>query len=233
MTVPRNSIGPSSGPTGRAPLKVVRWDPGAERAGAIAQSFSWLLASTLAVSVGLAATSTVGTALGWGLLGAALALSTSPFVAHLLGQRRRRTLPIWDLLPRWARVVARSAEEADRLRELAERAPDGPVAEHLLLLAARAEDYVVALHGAGRRAGTASSPTGGFLAPSYDQSNDRELEAEAALILERLTELTESAERLRRAQRRHLESSPLDDLIERTDRLTDVIESQAERHARR
>lgn len=110
--------------------------------------------------------------------------------------------------------VRAAAGQGERLRQLADASPEGPVREHLVQLAHTAEGYVEALRVTLDAADTAAPGSSG---PG--------LRADADRVIAQLRELTTAAERLRTAQRRRLETSPLEELTERTRRLAEAIES--------
>ncbi|MEL7158941.1 MAG: hypothetical protein AAFN30_20435, partial [Actinomycetota bacterium] len=110
--------------------------------------------------------------------------------------------------------VRAAAAHAERLRQLAEASPEGPVAEHFTHLADTAAGYVHALRDTLAQADIAGAGAAG---PA--------LRADADRIVAQLRELELAAERLRAAARRRLETSPLEELTERTRRLTEAIEA--------
>jgi hypothetical protein len=190
----------------------VPWEPSTERAIVLMRAMILTLGTTFVTAAGLTLAS-VPPGLRWGLVAVAVLLGLTPLVWHGLRTRRAHRLPTWDLTPRLAGQVGRAAEQAEQLRRMAERSPEGPVADHLAQLSSTAEGYVVVLHGAA----TQASICGG----------DHELERDMARIVAQLTDLTEAAHRLRQAQKHHLEVSPLEELTEATDRLTAAIEAGA------
>lgn len=158
-----------------------------------------------------------GMVAGATLSGALAVLSgLSPIAVH----RRRRAdsarLTVDGLTAEASDRVRLAAAQADRLRQLGEASPEGPVAEHFHHLATTADGYVEALHGALSRAALDEAGAGG---PA--------LRADADRIVAQLRELVTAAEQLRDAQRRRLEISPLEELTERTRHLADAIEAPA------
>lgn len=212
------------GPAGRdrRPIVVIGGDPSIERFHLFGRTTIAVLTAALAASVGLTIISAAQTPIGWAItaLAAAIALVV-PTAWHRLQSKGGTKLPVWQLAPRWAEPVAKAAIQAERLRQLAERSPVGPIADHFDRLATTAEGYVVALHHA---ATSADAAAGG------DRSvTDPELERDMRRIIGGLTELVEAAEALRAAQRRHLETSPIADLTAETERLTATIEAGVDR----
>ncbi len=180
-----------------------------------------VLVATLITAIGLTIVSAAQTPFGWSLTAlAAITGLVVPWLWHRLQSAGPGTrLPIWQLAPQWAEPVAQAAAKAERLNHLAERSPSGPVAEHFDRLAQSAQGYVLAMHQA---AVAADAATGGALS-----AHDPELELDMAHINGQLSELVEAAEALRRAQRQHLETSPLAELTVETERLTEIIEAEA------
>jgi hypothetical protein len=178
----------------------------------------WVLVASLTAALALTAISLAATPIGWLVTGLAALFG---LVAPWAWQRRRgigsNSLAAWHLAPRWVEPVTLAANKAERLRRLAERAPSGPVAEHLGRLANSADGYVIALH---ETALAADAATGGD--PAID---DPELLADMQRINNELADLVDAAERLRDAQRRHLETSPIAELTAETERLTAVLDN--------
>lgn len=205
----------------RGPVELVGWHPDIERATMLTRTTISVLGTTFVTVLLLALLSQAQTPLGW-LLATIAALSglTAPWLWRRLQQRGATRLEIWDLAPRWAEPVARAANQADRLRQLAQRSPEGPVADHFHRLAHTADGYVVALHQAAVHADAA-----------VGADPDPDLEDDMTRIVGQLTELVEAAERLRKAQRHHLEVSPLVELTVETDQLRAIIEAEAQTDA--
>ncbi|MGF1598622.1 MAG: hypothetical protein ACFCVK_17125 [Acidimicrobiales bacterium] len=199
----------------RGRIVVTELPPTVEWTAVASRSALTVLAVTFVTALTLSLLSLAATPVGWAIVAASTLSGLVPILHHLLRGRRTTSLPTWSLTPGLAATVAGAAARAAQLRSLAERSPDGPVADHLTHLADTADTYVVALHGAA--AGAAAS------------EGDGGLEAEMMAVVGRLDELVEAAERLRRAQKRYLERSPLDELIDATDHLTEVIEAEATR----
>lgn len=177
-----------------------------------------VLGSTFATAVGLSLAGLADTVVGWAALTLAALIGLSPVPWFRLRARQaRHRLPVWDLDPPLARLVARAADEAAVLGRLADRAPEGPVADHLDHLSVTAQGYVIALHQAAVQSRTAAGPDG---------RRDLELEATMERVVAELGDLAAAAARLREAQRRHLENSPLRELTEATDRLTATMASE-------
>ena len=197
-------------------------DPDVERVLAMGRATLGGLLTALTTALALSEIPLVTPPVDWILTGLAAAAGTTiPAVWRWHRERAAMRLPVWQLSPAWAAPVLRAAEKADRLHRIAERAPDGPIAEHLQRLAVTADGYVVTMH---RAAALADESIG-------EDADDGELRADVQRINVELAELVEAAERLRRAQRDHLESSPLSDLIAETERITASIEA-AERAER-
>ena len=194
----------------RRPIEVMAWDPAAERAGLVAQSTVWVLGSSFVTALGVAMLALAQSPVGWILVGGSTGVGVIPWIRHAWRRRTGRRLEVWDLPPRLATLVVRAADQATRLHQLADRSPDGPVAEHLRRLALEADRYVIALHDDARRADP--------------ERGDPTVEHDMLLVVGQLTELTEAAGRLRLAQRQRLEASPLAELAERTDQLRSAIE---------
>ena len=230
MTRPSASRPPDRSRSGsrsgrRASFELVTWDPSVDRDGALAKSGLLALATTLSLSIGLAAVDAATTTVGWMLVAGAGLASTSPLIRHGMRARRAaRKLPVGRLDPRWSESITRAAAEAARLRALADDAADGPVADHLHFLADRADEYVVALHGAaiGHDGAQPADAAGAATA----QAQRRLLEADAARIVAELARLARAAESLHQAQLRHETPSPLSDLIEQTQHITEALEAQ-------
>jgi hypothetical protein len=198
-------------PARKGPIVIVPWEPATERAVVLMRAMLLTLGSTFATAIGITVAAIAAPGLRWGLLGTAVLVGLTPLLWHGLRTRRAHRLPTWELTPKLAQQVVLAADQADRLRRMAERSPDGPIADHLAQLAATAEGYVVALHGAA----TQASLAGG----------DPDLEREMTRVVGQLTDLAEAAQRLRQAQKHHLEVSPLEELTEATERLAAAIES--------
>lgn len=196
----------------RGPIRVVPTDPAVVRATVMAHTTMSVLATTFITALALTGTSVVATPLGWALVAGSVFVGLTPYYWHVIRSRLGHPLAVWHLPMPWAEIVGQAAEQAGRLRRMAERSPDGAVADHIGHLATTAENYVLALHSAAGQA----DPSG---------RRDPDLEEEAARLVDRLCGLSEAAERLRQAQMRHLEQSPLDELIDATTRLTEAIES--------
>jgi hypothetical protein len=219
--VPRpdtNDLNPAPASPRRASVEIALYDPGAERATALAHSGALALGTSLAVSIGLATAEAIGTFIGWLLLAGAGLISAVPLIRHTLTTRRSsRRLPVWQLDQPWNKVVTRAADQAARLRALAEGSADGPVADHLHHLALRAEDYVIALYGAAAES----------LRSEPGTAERRMLETESDRIVTDLIRLADAADRLHGAQFRHLEPSPLTELIEQTEQIAEALETEA------
>ncbi|MDH3680961.1 MAG: hypothetical protein OEV40_13550 [Acidimicrobiia bacterium] len=203
----------------RGPIELVGWDPALERAQLLARTTIAVLATTFVTAVGLTLVSLAQTPVGWGLTGVAAVVGlVVPSVWHKTRARGTNRLPVWHLAPHWAEPVAAAATQADRLRQLAARSPAGPIADHFDRLAFTAEGYVMALHQAAVQADAATGGQAGA---------DPELEEDLRRIVAELSELVEAADALRRAQRRHLDVSPLAELTAQTEQLTAAIEADA------
>ncbi len=177
-----------------------------------------LLAAVGTSLVGLDAVVSVGVVLASGGLGCLGSLAAA-------ARRRRRSgqVPLSALDPADAQRVRSAGAEAERLHRLARSAPPGPVAEHLSELADTADDYVTALRAALHTAGPRPRPGPSGL---RDDRLTGAMTEEADAIVAQLRELTAAAEDLRRAQRRALEPSRLEELIDRTRRLAETIEAE-------
>jgi hypothetical protein len=196
----------------RQPAELVAWDPVVERAAVLVRTGSGVLATSFVAAVGLTLVGTAQTPVGWFVVGVAAVVGGVPaVVAHLHHSRSQERLPIGDLPPAAAGLVAQAVAHSERLRVLAAASPEGPVADHFHELATTAERYVVALHSALRQ----SSVDSAHLDVRYDVER----------LVAQLAELTEAASELRQAQRRRLEPSPLEALTEKTRRLTEAIDS--------
>jgi len=201
----------SRGPDLPARIEIVPWDQGAARANAVARGVGLGLGSAFAAALVVAQTPLVGGILSWVAVSFAGAIGVKPLISHRLATKRSRQVSVWGMDPVWAAAVVKGAEQSNRLRDLAIRTPDGPVSDHISFLAHRADDYVMALHAAGP--------------PARPGTIQTELRREAETIVAELAELVVAAERLRDAQRNHLEQSPINDLINETKHLTDAIEA--------
>lgn len=224
MMTPRTSafrVRPgASGRTNRSSVRrltVVECEPSVERMPVLTRTLVCVLAAALTAAIGLSLAGLAGTARGWAVLAAAALAGLTPLAWHWRRARQPGRLAVWDLEPRLARLVGEAAAEADVLRRLADRAPAGPVADHLDHLASTAHQHVVALHQAAVHSTLSGAGTPG--------QRDVELEATMTRIVAQLADLSAAAGRLREAQRRHLQSSPLEDLTEATDALTAAVES--------
>jgi len=198
-----------------AAIEVLTEEPGEERVTILTRCLASVLGTTFVAAVGLSLAGLAGTVTGWLALLAAAGAGMAPLGWYWYRARHPGRLPAWELDPRLARLIAGAAAEADALRRLADRAPVGPVAEHLDHLATTARGYVVALHTSAVQSAVRSPGTGG---------HDPELEATATRIVAQLADLAAAAGRLREAQRRRLQVSPLEELTAATDRLTAVVE---------
>jgi hypothetical protein len=196
----------------KGPIQLVAWEPSTERAVVLIRVVLWTLGSTFAAAMGITLAAVAAPALRLGLLALAFLVGLTPLVWHKVRTRRAHRLPTWDLTPKLARNVAEAAEQAERLRRMANRSPNGAVADHLAHLADTAEGYVVTLHSAATQASLAGR-------------DDAELERDMARVVAQLSDLAESAQGLREAQKQHLEVSPLEELTAQTERLTAAIEA--------
>lgn len=178
------------------------------------------LIAALVTAVLLTSISIAATPIGWVLTALAAALgSVLPYAAHRLRARGTHRLAVWHLPPQLAQPVVSAAEQARRLRQLAQRSPDGAVSEHFERLAHTAEGYVIALHDAAVQAHAISG----------DRPHaplDPDLEADMNRLAGELTELVEAADALRQTQRRLLEHSPLAELTNETENLRRALEAQ-------
>ena len=211
----------------RISLEVVGGNPSVDRVHLVGRTTISVLAATLTMAIGLTIVSAAQNPIGWTLTAfAALVGLIAPWLWARLQSTRTGTtqLPIWQLAPHWAEPVAAAATKAERLAHLAERSPPGPVADHFDHLAQSAQGYVLAIHQA---AVAADAATGSAL-----NAHDPELEHDMERIVAELAELVEAAEKLRRAQRRHLETSPLAELTAQTEQLTEIIEASESDKAR-
>ena len=197
-------------------IEVLTQEPNEERVAILTRCLASVLGTTFVAAVGLSLAGLAGTVTGWLALLAAAGAGMAPLGWYWFRARHPGRLPVWELDPRLARLIAGAAAEADALRRLADRAPVGPVAEHLDHLATTAHGYVVALHTSAVQSAVRSPGTGG---------HDPELEATATRIVAQLADLAAAAGRLREAQRRRLQVSPLEELTAATDRLTAVVDS--------
>ena len=196
-------------------IEIVTHEPNEERVTILTRALASVLGTTFVAAVGLSLAGLAGTVTGWLALLAAAGAGMAPLGWYWFRARHPERLPVWELDPRLARLIAGAAAEADALRRLADRAPVGPVAEHLDHLATTAHGYVVALHTSAVQSAVRAPGTGG---------HDPELEATATRIVAQLADLSAAAGRLREAQRRRLQTSPLEELTATTDRLTAVVE---------
>ena len=212
---------------GRRPTVIVGSDPALDGVQLIGRTTAWVLVVTLSTAIVLSILSLATTPGGWMVTAtAALLASTIPWAHTHLRRRSVRRLAIADLAPRWAAPVSQAANHAAQLRLLAERAPAGPVAEHLDRLADTADRYLLLMHDAAAHADTASRAArlgDGDRRPF----GDPELEADLARLNGELAELVEAAERLRAAQQRQREPSPLVELAAQTDRLAASLDDAA------
>ena len=178
----------------------------------------FVLTASLCTAIVLTMLAVATTPIGWLATGLAALLG---LVAPSAWQRYRHgpdRPAVSQLSPRWAEPVTRAAQRAERLWALADRSPAGPVAAHLERLAITADGYVVALH---RAAEVADAASGGD--PTI---GDPELDADMGAIESDLAALVEAAERLQDAQRRHLQPSPLTELVAETERLTAALDGE-------
>lgn len=196
-------------------IEILTQEPNEERVAILTRCLASVLGTTFVAAVGLSLAGLAGTVAGWLALLAAAGAGMAPLGWYWYRARHPGRLPVWELDPRLARLVAGAAAEADALRRLADRAPVGPIAEHLDHLATTAHGYVVALHTSALQAAVRAPGTGG---------HDPELEATATRIVGQLADLAAAAGRLREAQSRRLQVSPLEELTAATDRLTAVID---------
>jgi hypothetical protein len=195
-------------------LVVLGPEPAEEQLMAMTRTLACVLGTLFAAAAGLSLAGLAGTVAGWILLALAGGAGLAPAAWYRRRGRRPGRLSLRELDPRAARLVVNAAAEAEVLRQLANRAPGGPVADHLHHLAATAGDYVLALHQAARQQAGA-----GRTLP------DPELQAAMTRITAQLADLSAAAGRLREAQRHHLQSSMLEELTEATDQLTAAVES--------
>lgn len=210
---------------GRRRILIVGGDPDLDGAQLIVRTTALVLVATLSAAIVMSLLSLATTPVGWVVTAAAALLGAVVPWAHQRHQRRStRSLALGELAPRWAAQVNRAASQAAHLRQFAERAPDGPVAEHLHRLAEIADDYVLLLHEA---AVNANAATVRGDPPGDCRPDDPGLGADMATMNGELAELLEAAERLRAAQQRQLEPSPLAALTAQTDRLAVSLEDAA------
>jgi hypothetical protein len=201
---------------GRGRVEIVGWEPAVERVAVMTRTTVSVLATTFGAALTLSLAGQAHRPLGWMVLGAAAVVGLHPLPWYALRSRRSGRLPVWDLDPSSAHLIGQAAEQAGQLHRLADRAPEGPVAEHLDHLAATAQGYVVALHQAATQANVARAV-----------HRDVELEATMTRIVAQLADLTAAAGRLREAQKQHLQTSPLEELTEATERLAAAIETRS------
>lgn len=195
----------------RASIHVIE-DPTVELADVATKTVISVLATTFVTSIGITLAGLTATITGVVLVFGAALVGLAPLSRHLLRARSPRRLALSDVGPGLTPIVAAAAQAVDRIGAMANSAADGPVADHLAQLTTTAESYLVSLHATA-------------VELSKSDQLDPGLEQEASRISDRLFELAEAAERLARAQRRQLaEDSPLDDLIERTERLAEALE---------
>ncbi len=181
----------------------------------IGRTTALVLGVALAVAFGLRLLALAATPVGWLVTGAAALLAlVIPWTLH--GRRRRsdRLLVLDDLPPRWATRVATAADQVQRLCRLADRAPAGPVADHLTRLAYTAHGHLLLLRDA---ASQASGPL----------ADDAALAADIRRVADELSALACAAERLLAAQQRQLEPSPLAELTAQTDRFAASLEASS------
>ena len=197
----------------RRPAELVAWDAASERTATVVRAVIGLSGTSLVAALGLTVIGLAQTQLGWFLFGVAAAVGMVPAaVVHLHQSRRQERLPVTDLSPASIALVAQAVTYVERLRALAAASPEGPVADHFAHLATTADRYVGALHTALRQ---------------NQVVDDIDVRHDVERIVAQLAELTEAAAELRRAQRQHLEASPLETLTDQTRHLTRAIETEA------
>ncbi len=207
------------------PVEVEGWSPADQHFHLVGATLFSSLVAALMAAVVLAMASLAATPIGWiltalaGLLGAGAPYGWHVVQVRLDEIRGRRRLSVAHLPPQLAAPVVKAAEQAGRLRQLADRTPEGAVADHFRRLALTADDYVVALHDA---AGRSHAASGGHYRPGQDP----DLEQDMTRLAAELTELVEAADALRQTQRRLLEPSPLTELTNETENLREILEAE-------
>lgn len=211
MSTDRNSPVPGFGPQS-ASNRLIDRDPTVQLADVAGKTVISVLATTFVTSIGITLAGLAATLAGGLLVLVAALVGLVPLLRHLLRAQRSPQLTLSGIRPDLAPVIANAACAVERVEATAAAAADGPIAEHLAHLATTAETYLFSLHGTVVELSRSDQPNPG-------------LRQETSRISDRLAELAEAAERLARAQRRQLaEDSPLDELIARTERLTEALE---------